>query len=77
VWQAWFGRGPSGLTVPIYVSVESTLDGLVRLDAEDELLDAGLWPDDYPLRVLQRRRRLGSDAQLAESNQQGSRRCSN
>ena len=52
VWDAWFGRGPSGLTVPIHVCVESTLDGPARADAEEDLLNAGLWPDDYPLRVL-------------------------
>lgn len=36
----------------MHICVESTMDGLTRSEAEEDLLEAASCPDDYPLRVL-------------------------
>ncbi len=52
VWDAWFGGAHGAFTIPIHICVESTLDGLPRMEAEDDLHELGLRPDDFPIRVL-------------------------
>ena len=52
VWDAWFGGVQGAFTIPIHVCVESTLGGIGRIEAEEDLPALGVSPDDYPLRVL-------------------------